>query len=42
MQLLVAQRVDEQAEDDRLTVVELGQSGQVGAGEPHIALPGLA
>ena len=41
LQLHVADSVDEQAEDDRLAVVELGLVGQVGAGEPHVALPGL-
>jgi uncharacterized membrane protein YphA (DoxX/SURF4 family) len=41
LQLHVVDSVDEQAEDDRLTVVELSLAGQVGAGEPHVALPGL-
>ena len=38
---LPVQSFDEQTEDDRLAVVELGLADQVGVGEPHVALPGL-
>ena len=41
LQLHVAHPIDEQAEDDRLYVVELHLAGLVGAGEPHDALPCL-
>jgi hypothetical protein len=41
LQLHVVDSVDEQAEDDRLAVVELRLAGQVAAGESHVALPGL-
>jgi hypothetical protein len=41
LQLHVFDPIDEQAEDDRLAVVERGLAGQVGAGEPYVALSGL-
>jgi hypothetical protein len=41
LQLHVVDPVDEQPEDDWLTVVELSLADHVSSGEPHVALPGL-
>jgi hypothetical protein len=41
LQLHVVDPIDEQPEDDRLTVVELGLADRVGSGEPHVALSGF-
>jgi hypothetical protein len=41
LQLHVSHPIDDQAKDDWLTVVEFSLAGQVGAGELHVALPGL-
>jgi hypothetical protein len=41
LQLHIAHPVDEQAEDDRLVVVELSLADDVSAGELHLTLPGF-